>query len=656
MTDNVQQNLSSSSKEQPGFDLNALDVVLDQFSKSVVVPATDRAELYKGLNRGIVACTESMASLIVLKNDQGQTRIVSQHGLRELTPPSVAQTKKLLKRVFSGEANAGCHPLKGCTAFVGKSFASNGAEFVYLLLRKSDSSSLTKQVFNDLAAELADQLEVFENLQSSTRKSESSNEMVGIAQLVQNLGKSTSINQLSHNFANDLAAIAQADRVSFLTPIGKILAVSGVSSVSTRTSLVRSISSIARNASASRGNVEWFGSEVHTDGNRNRKNLNKAVKEMSSKAGFAIPIKSNRFHVGIAVLEFFDIEASSFHERRELINETLKFSTPVLARSISVFSIPAIRKLDFFFNRILVRPIRSLLSFAFGLVLLAVCLFLLFGVSRPFEISAQGTLQPQFQQNVFAQLECEVETLNVDEGAFVESGQPLAVLKSTEVTEELISVSGELAELRQQLRNLSMSQYIETEEGDSEIRRGKIASDVERNKIRVKTLEARQQFLNRRLDLMRVASPISGQVTTNDLRRRLLSRPLDRGDLMLTISDVDGPWEIELMIDDLRVEYIKAMQDRNENPTVKVRFRLASDSRSTFIGELRELDFRASDDQNSSSGSTFVRGFVDIDEKELGERLRIGTRVYGKVDCGERTNFFLLTYEIRNKIRHWLFY
>ena len=161
---------------------------------------------------------------------------------------------------------------------------------------------------------------------------------------------------------------------------------------------------------------------------------------------------------------------------------------------------------------------------------------------------------------------------------------------------------------------------------------------------------------------LEIVSPITGQVTTANLRQRLTARPIDRGDLMMTLSDTGGQWEIELKIPDNRIEFIKTAQAEaaqddskasDDDQLLEVIFRLASDSEKTYAGQLSRIDYRS--DQRSAEEESYVLAYVTVDEKELGESLRLGTRVYGKIVCGKRNNFFLLTYEAKNKIQEWMF-
>jgi multidrug efflux pump subunit AcrA (membrane-fusion protein) len=182
----------------------------------------------------------------------------------------------------------------------------------------------------------------------------------------------------------------------------------------------------------------------------------------------------------------------------------------------------------------------------------------------------------------------------------------------------------------------------------------KTASDIERLKIRLRTLESRLAFFENKKSQLEINSPIAGQITTPNLRQRLTDRPINRGDLMMTVSDTNGQWEVELQVPDNRIEFVTTAQAENREQPLEVIFRLASDSEKTFTGKLARLDYRS--DKRSEEDQTMVLAYVTIDEQELGESLRLGTRVYGKISCGKRHNFFLLTYEAKHKIQEWLFH
>jgi multidrug efflux pump subunit AcrA (membrane-fusion protein) len=643
----------SKDTTRRAIDLNALDHLLDSLAKTAGNSSTNRSDFYASINKNIVACTESKASAILVSNQDGRkVRLVHKVGWEELASNDVTAFQKCIQSVLTGEVNSVSVSLPSSRAFIGKCKTQKGMQFVYALLRNLQDNELESQVFTDLANEIASQIKVFEDQLASGEKPKSILNLTHIAQLVQNLGKSKNTTQMAFHLVNDLARITQSDRVSFVDKWGKVQAVNGASRVSLRTSSARRLSSIARLTLASGNSIEWTGEEVQIDGPRSTRGLKQLVLDLGTAEGFVIPVESDSSACGVLVVEYFDSGEQTAMERRALVSEVVNFASPVVERSMRVSSIPGIGILDTVFNRLLSRPVRLmafLAALGAGIALLGFCLF---GIQRPFEIYGEGVLQTATRQHVFAGVDGEIEELLVREGGQVEHGERLAVVGSESLEKELISIEGEIAEAKQEMRNLKLSDFRQDEETQDDAT--KRASDIERLKLRLKTLDARMEFFENQKSQLEIEAPIGGQVITPNLQQRLASRPVNRGDLLMTIANTSGEWEIELQVPDNRVGFIKQAQTDNDGEPLEVIFRLASDSEKTFSGTLNRLDYRS--DLRSLDEESVVLAYVDISESDLGGSLRLGSRVYGKVVCGQRNNFFLLTYEARNKIREWFFH
>lgn len=644
--------MNQNSEQKIGVDLHTLDLLLDSFSTAVANPETDRNELYSAINHKVVACTESQASAILVQNKEGQIRVAQQTGWKELSPAVTSEIKDFVEELFRKQNVTGFNKLTHSTIYAGKCSPQNGLTFLFVLVRSQTDSELAGQVFGDLVAEIANQIEAYENQRAADHKPTSVLELTHLAQLVQNLGKSSSLDEMSFHLVNDFSKITKADRATYVSNAGRITAVSGVTKVSFRTSVARILTKIARLTVNSGGVIEWNDDQLTFDGKRTPRGLQALIQELPSIAGFSIPLEHEGRFGGVLLLEYFSEENIGL-ERRELVNEAVGFAGPVIGRAVQVNSIPAIGLLDYVFNRVLVRPTRTAIWAAAFLGVLVGLAYLLFSVKRPFEIYGEGILQTVEKRHVFAQIEGEVDRLLVEEGQMLEQSQQLMVIASEDLEKELITIEGEIEEAKQELNNLLLSDFENETSDQMNSDDTKTASDIERVKIRLRTLNAKLAFFEGKKSDLVVNAPIDGQVTTTNLHQRLIGRPINRGDLLMTISDTDGPWELELEIPDNRVEFIKQAQREQEAQPLEVVFRLASDSRKTFVGHLQRLDYRS--DQRDENKESIVLAYVEIDEPELAESLRLGTRVYGKINCGDRNNFFLLTYEARNKIREWLF-
>jgi multidrug efflux pump subunit AcrA (membrane-fusion protein) len=656
--------MSNEINSNVGFDLSALDVLLDSIAADTGKLGVSRDQFYGSMHRKLIASTASTASTVWVAHKNGQLRsagnLADGTGWGQLSAAGKKEIHQLVKQYLkrepkdvSGSNEATQVSKLSCgNAYLNSRVTRNGLRFIYLLLRSKDDNELVEQVFADLVAELVSQIEIFENAQTASSPNKSARDLSHVAQLMQNLGKSGSKKELSFHLVNDVAKICGADRVSYLDSTGKIQAISGAAQISFRTAIVRNLARLGKTVLATKHPLEWCQDQISFDGKHLPRNVKARIEAVESPVGYAIPCQAEGRSSGILLLEYFSDQQQSL-EQRELINEVVSFASPVIRRCTQVHSIPAIGLLDTFFNRFFTSPIR-LLVWCIALGGLAwLAIYALFLVPRPFEIYGEGTLLPVHQQHVFAQIDGEVDQLAIAENSSVDAQQKLLVIESQDLEKDLITVEGEIAETQQQLRNLQLTES-EAEGEDAVAEETQKAAEMERLKIRLAALDARLKFYEQQQAKQTVFAPLAGTVTTQNLRQRLVGRPINRGDLLMSIAQTEGPWQIELKIPDNRIEFVTEAMRRNDQQPVSVSFRLKSDSTTSYQGQLIDLDYRS--DLRDGEDRTSVIATVSVDEQELKDSLRLGARVYGKVDCGQRNNFYLLTYELRNRINEWFFW
>ena len=640
-----------------GFDLSALDVLLDSIASDANQLGVSRDKFYSSLHRKLLASTESTASVVWVTNQNGQVRSAGSSldatGWAELSESSQKKVQQLVKNCLKEDSGAAqTHRLSLETVYLDSRQTRNGLRFIYVLVRPKNDNELVEQVFADLVSELVGQIEIFENAQTASAPNKTAHDLTHVAQLIQNLGKSGSLKELSFHLVNDVAKITGADRVSYLDSAGRMQAISGAAQISFRTATVRNLARLGKTVLAAKQGLDWREDEINFDGKHLPRTAKQLIQATESPLGYVVPCQSDKKFSGVLLLEYFSVVDQSI-EQRELINEVVNFAAPVIRRNSEIYSIPAIGFFDKFFNRLFTHQIR-LLAWCAALAGLAwLAIYALFLVPRPFEIYGEGILLPVNQQHVFAQVDGEVGELLVDENSPVEAKQELLVIESQDLEKELITVEGEIAEAQQQLRNLKLTEG-ESEGEDAVAEETQKAANIERLKIRLTSLNARLEFYEQQQAKQTVFSPIVGIVTTQNLQQRLVGRPINRGDMLMSIAQTEGPWQIELKIPDNRIEFVSEAMKRSDQSSIPVVFRLKSDSTKTYEGELTELDYRS--DLRDGEDRSSVIATVSVDEQELDRSLRLGARVHGKVACGQRNNFYLLTYELRNRINEWLFW
>ena len=68
-------------------------------------------------------------------------------------------------------------------------------------------------------------------------------------------------------------------------------------------------------------------------------------------------------------------------------------------------------------------------------------------------------------------------------------------------------------------------------------------------------LEQQEKVLRARQEELTLRSPLTGHITW-DVEQLLAARPVQRGQALLTVANVDGPWILELQVPDDEAGYL----------------------------------------------------------------------------------------------------
>ena len=269
-------------------------------------------------------------------------------------------------------------------------------------------------------------------------------------------------------------------------------------------------------------------------------------------------------------------------------------------------------------------------------------------IQRPFEIECSGRLMPTNRREVFAGIEGEVVEVLVNESDQVEEGQVIARLKSRELEKALLDQAGHLSQkmkardaARADLRTKSTPQsrgQSARDQAQLEI----LNSEIETIHRQVELLERQQQ------EQLVILAPISGTITSDRSRERLLDRPVHRGESLLEIMDEAGAWQLELAISERKSGHF--LSYHQQHTKVSVKFRLLSMTPQTFDCHVTRLADRMVTTPESGTSSLI---FCDISNLELPTR-QIGSEVSARIQCGKKSFLFLWFHEFWELLqRHW---
>ena len=196
-----------------------------------------------------------------------------------------------------------------------------------------------------------------------------------------------------------------------------------------------------------------------------------------------------------------------------------------------------------------------------------------------FTIRTTGTLQPQQQRHLYAGIDGVVEKVHVRHGEKVEPGQVLLEISNSSIDEAF--------------------------------------HQLEHHRLHERLL---------------LRSQVAGEVVTWNARQRLLQRPVEQGDTLLTVADPEGAWELELFVPDHRLGHVLRASQESSDP-LPVEFIVATDPTKKFIGRLREVEKLS---QNYPDLGWGAMAKVDVDPQPMGA-LKSPARASAKIVCGQRS-------------------
>jgi hypothetical protein len=155
-----------------------------------------------------------------------------------------------------------------------------------------------------------------------------------------------------------------------------------------------------------------------------------------------------------------------------------------------------------------------------------------------------------------------------------------------------------------------------------------------------------------------VTSPISGRVLTWDVGHQLLARPVERGEVLVTVADLTADWHLELDVPDDRIGYVLAAQRELKKPDLNVKFQLSSEEHAEHIGKIAEICQTANiapDRATRPKPTVLTR--VALDKPELaaavGDNLQPGVSARAVIACGQRPLGYVWLHDIWDAAIQW---
>ena len=464
--------------------------------------------------------------------------------------------------------------------------------------------------------------------------------------------------------ANEARRIIGCDRVSVLVKRGRILrleAVSGQESVERRASAVQSIEGLAR-VVAKAGDPLW-----HPDANvevlpQIEQELENYIDESHATALAIIPLEKPRptavvkpggvdavavakaeaapastpEPIGALVAEWFSSNAfdGSKRARVELVAEHGKVA---LANALAHTSLPLYPLLNLLGKSKALTTARNLPKTVLAVLATLAALATLAFVPAELRLEGKGTLEPVHRREVFAQIDGVVEKVEsgVEGGAEVAVGQLLASLRNRDLEVAIADVLGRKASTEEQLVSARRSLLEDSKiSADEKLRLAGRRAQLERE---VESLDAQLKLYAEKKKELDVRSPIAGVIVTWQVRDLLLLRPVEKGQVLMSVADKTGPWELEIKMPDDRLGHINraAAVARQAGRELEVDYILATDPGTRHYGTVKEIHEQA-EVRGEEGNTVLVRVTIDPSRHEK-EELGAGASVTARISCGRRS-------------------
>lgn len=483
---------------------------------------------------------------------------------------------------------------------------------------------------------------------------------VSVAALLEfllNLQRSLDLNEVANVVVNDGRLLWGSDRVSLVLRRGTktvVLAVSGQESVHPRGNLVRAMARLSSKVIESRlpltydGRLEELPPPLEEP-------LAAFIQEAGARYLLIVPLRKPKRlipvdqpdgarprktdddeAIGALVIEQMSTSQPTPQLTQSLDHALGHISTAVFNAKThgSIFLLPLWRAIgrgmEWLQGRRLVIAIAAMVAALVVAVMMIV-------VPWEYRVDATGRLMPVVQREVFAPWDGQIVELLVAGGERVEAGDVLLKLRSDELAVELVTVENKLLENKKLAHSLQAQHEVAERQGNRE-EAAKLQGRIVETSVEIEGASLQRNVLLEQRERMTIRAPIAGVVTTFQVDRLLLNRPVKRGDVLVEVMDDTGDWQLEMEIAEQRVGRILQAQQRDDLKSqvagaLPVEYRLLTQPESSYFATLTSTATRTATTETAGS---VLEATASLQKTGLPPRA-IGAEVRARVSCGQST-------------------
>ncbi|MBI5757299.1 MAG: efflux RND transporter periplasmic adaptor subunit [Planctomycetales bacterium] len=264
-------------------------------------------------------------------------------------------------------------------------------------------------------------------------------------------------------------------------------------------------------------------------------------------------------------------------------------------------------------------------------------------------VTAHGELQPTQRRDVFAPADGIVSDIRMQYGQSVAIDDLLVTLHNSDLDFEDSRIAGESQTARKRLAAVQAARVeLQQQAVPSRERANQLSSDEEELKELLISLDQQRGLVVRRQAELQVRSPLAGQVITWDVRQLLASRPVQRGQVLLTVANPDGPWELRLHVTENDIGHVLAAR-RSGNENLAMKFVLATQPGTEYAARVAGVSLATDVHERLGAGVPVVATF----DRDSSLSPRPGAAVIANIRCGQRAAGFVLFHRVFEAVRRW---
>ena len=493
--------------------------------------------------------------------------------------------------------------------------------------------------------------------------------------------------ETAYTIANEGRRLIECDRVSVAILRGrkcKIEAVSGQDTFDKRSNTIRMLGKLAT-AVVATGETVWYTGDTSDMAPQVEDAVQNYVDESHSKTVGILPLKRPKDYdkanvneedppevIGALIVE--QIEDAKLREgtlqRVEVVSEHSAGALANAQEHNNLFLMPVWRTIGKATWIVRAKTLPKTLSIAAAALAVVASLII---IPTDFYMQGSGELRPSVQREVFSPPDGGIVVkVKVKHGQAVKAGQELLLLENKDLEYAFEDIKKDINTSRQR----EAAKLRDSQAAKAPAERDRLVGELLEIQVLLVSYEKQFLLIQEKRAALVVTSPIDGIVLTWDVENKLLHRPVEPGQIVMTIADPSEKWELAVNMPEDKMGPVFAAQaefeakrdeleQRRKGATPQqleqieaeleelgdglyVSYIVLTDPDRSLEGYVDKIHKRA--DVRGEDGNT-VRIRVAIDRSDFKkEDLLPGATVNARIYCGRRSVGYVWFRDIGNWI------